>query len=222
MALIEGVNFSWVMGIATLVGTILFYAFVVFLLIAMLGGMWYWFVYRKRLYNVDCIFLVERQQGIVIGYDKGGFITKRKSSRFKLMKRRASRVAPPSYNNLMLSELGRNTLFLYKYGEKDYCCLAPKLAKEYLDLKPMEGTSIDSTVQDIRELIVDLDKPNKLEKWIMPIALILTAVIIMGGIYVAVSILAKTIGASTSAQLEIAKSWENVKNTCQAFTGSIS
>ena len=222
MALLEGMNFSWIAGIATIVGYILFYAFIVLLLIAMLGGMWYWFIYRKRLYNVDCIIFVERQQGIVVGYDKGGFITKRKGSRFKLLKRKASRVAPPDYKYLMLSELGRNTLFLYKYGEKDYCCLSPTLGKEYLNLKPMEGTSIDSTVQDIRELIVDLDKPNKLEKWLMPIALVLVALIIIGGIYVAVSILAKQIASSSSAYLKGAEIYQASMDSLKAFTGQIS
>jgi len=222
MALIEGVNFDWVASMASIVGLILFWAFLVLLFIAILGGGWYWFVYRKRLYNVDCIILVERQQGIVIGYDKGGFITKRKSSRFKLMKRKHSRVAPPDYKYLMLSELGRNTLFLYKYGEKDYCCLSPELGKEYLNLKPMEGTSVDSTVQDIRELIVDLDKPNKWEKWIMPIAVVLVALILMAGIYVSISILAKIISSNTSAYLEGAKIYERSMESLKAFTGSIS
>ena len=55
----------------------------------------------------------------------------------------------------------------------------------------------------------------------MPIALILMAIVIMGGIWVSVSILAKAISSSSTSYLEGAKVYESVRNSCQAFMGQI-
>lgn len=199
------INLSFLTGILSLVGSILLYVAIAVLFAGVMGGGYYWLVYRKKQYNIDCILFVQRQNGLVMAVDKGGFITKKKSSKFKLLGRKQARIIPPDYNLLITNEYGKSTLFLYKYGEQDYVPVTLEFVKTNLIVTPIEGLSKDAVVQDIRELISDLDKPSLLEKWLIPITLLVSVLIIMAGLYFITSMLVKSISANTSAYLESAK-----------------
>jgi len=202
---IEGIDVTWVGGIVTTILLVIMYVAIGILFVAGIGAYYYFMIYRKKLYNVDCIIWVKRQEGLVMCYDKGGFITKKKMSKFRLLKRKYARIAPPDYSQIIMNEKGRNTLNLYKYGEQDYVPCKPFISDTEFKLVPVEGLSKDAVVQDIREILVDLDKPSTWEKWAVPITLLLAVMIIMAGTYVSISILAKSISANASAYTEAAK-----------------
>jgi len=202
---LEGVDVSWVGGVFQTLLYVFMYVMIGILIAAMFGAYWYFMIYRKKVYNIDCILIVKRKGVPVVAYDRGGFVTKKKLSKFRLMRRKQARIVPPLYEHLMVNEKGRSTLFLYKYGEQDYVTLDPVLAKEVLNLNPVEGLSKDAVVQDIREILIDLDKPSMFEKWAVPAVMIIAVLIIMAGTYFSVSVLAKAMTSNGAAYLESAR-----------------